>query len=69
MCACGGLRLGEFVDLKLRIVEERVMGLCQELKDCLMSSTKIPLICRNCKNDRFSTEYKIDHNLLNKKPK
>uniref|UniRef100_A0A2N9EID8 Large ribosomal subunit protein uL18c n=1 Tax=Fagus sylvatica TaxID=28930 RepID=A0A2N9EID8_FAGSY len=23
MCACGGLRLGEFVDLKLRIVEER----------------------------------------------
>jgi hypothetical protein len=32
-----GLGLGEFVDLVFRIVEEMVVGLCQELKDGLMS--------------------------------
>ena len=31
-----GLGLKEFVDLGFRIVEERVMGLCSELKDGLM---------------------------------
>ena len=32
-----GLTLGEYLDLRFRMVEERVMGLCWELKDGLIN--------------------------------
>ena len=58
-----------FVLVLPKVIEElvQVSGLkvlvLKTLEDSSLNKiTKIPLICRNCRNYRFSPQYKIDHN-------